>query len=66
MRNSKKLKKKFPFHQSTDEEIEQYLKTAKLMINQYVRERDFDIHIVAMGITLVQLEEEAEIRKVKH
>lgn len=46
---------KFPFYQYTDEELE-----------NFITKRDFDIHIMTMGMTLVELEQEKQQRSVKH
>lgn len=57
----------FPFHDYSDEKLEEYIKVAKQEIAKILRERDFEeVDIWTFCVSLKNLEQEKCQRKNKH
>ncbi|TYS57902.1 hypothetical protein FZD47_24000 [Bacillus infantis] len=63
----RQIKKAFPFHAMSDEEIQEHIELARTEIKSIFRERDFeDIDLLMMCRTLHHLELERKQRRTKH
>lgn len=57
---------KFPFKNYSDEELQESVEYCLREIQTLITTREFDVHIITMGQTLVDLEKEQDLRKIKH